>query len=468
MKKILLVIIMLWISTGANAEIFDSMSYRVNRATNTLGQKILPKIYKTAKGIDTLLISDTDTSMVSIVCSLENGRLYDAPGKEGISNLYMNLLLNDRVEYKAKEIIKALENIGGGISINQDYYHMFIKIKFPVVYIKEFQDILKNIFFNTNFTRAAFEEERNYLSGQSGMLYRSPHSLGTNLLKTKLYPQHLFSSFNFNMSSISFKDVCHYADNYFSKENAHVTAIGNITAQQLENFVDNLIGNLPAQKVIKGPKISQPTVSPVPGIFHIEKDEKQSTIIFGIRCPAPNQPQWPAILLLNSLLSVGDSSRMYKILRNQLGLTYTPYSQLWKMNSETAFLQGSFTTNSENTQQGVDALFGILKDLHTIEIKAKELEKVKDSLIEELTVEMTSTLTTATILEEFHLRGQETGTMEEFKNSIKNVTLEDINAVAKEYFNPENFTVVCVGPVKPMDSVWNAQQSQPAINTEVA
>lgn len=411
-----------------------------------------PIAKKSPEGINYWLIKDPQSALVSIVVSFKNGSLYDEPGKEGSAELFCALMNDDRVEYKAQDLSKFFKERGASFNVCNTKSYIFVKTVFPWSERESVKNIFAKYVANTNFSRLAFKVERNNLSAQDGVDRKNAWILAMESFRRKLYPDHIFSYDDHerckNISAISLEEMRQYPLKNFNKNRIHVTCAGNIDEEKLEDFIDGLLGNLSDKNSQAELEIALPLKPSIPGVFHIEKEEEQSTIYFGFRCIPPSHPQWHAWVVLNHIIGIGTSSRLSQKMRLEQGLTYSINTSLAVINNNEAFLRGGFETKKEMTSQSIQSLFSVFRELKINEITAEEVEEAKDVLVEDLMIGLESLAGSAEVLEEYSVLGCGPNILEERKRAFQNVRLEDVKQLAHS-LKPENFIVVCVGSVSP-------------------
>jgi predicted Zn-dependent peptidase len=151
-----------------------------------------------------------------------------------------------------------------------------------------------------------------------------------------------------------------------------------------------------------------------------------------------------ACRLIRRLLTGGGSSRLYLLLREQLGIVYSVDGALAAYD-ETGALTIDFSTAPDNVSTAVTAVLTEVRRLALEPLAADELQRLKQAYFYDLDYSRDSTY-------EMQVRFG-WGELMHFVRSIdddchaaQQITAGDIVAVARELFSPQRLVVVAVGP----------------------
>jgi predicted Zn-dependent peptidase len=228
----------------------------------------------------------------------------------------------------------------------------------------------------------------------------------------------------------------------FGPKNAIISFAGNVDFEQLKSEVEKYFGNWKQQP---GAKLS---TTPPPGMVYHETQESEQTHI-GIAYPSITEahPDYYSARMAVEILSGGMSGRLFTEVREKRALCYSvgaSYSSL----KEFASIFGYAGTSNDRAQATLDC---VLAELHRLTdgVTNEELDRAKIGLKAStiMTGESTSARAGA-IAHDFFIRGR-IRTLEEIKDAIDSVTVDQVNDYLKRN-KPGPFTIVTVGP-KPLN-----------------
>jgi predicted Zn-dependent peptidase len=228
----------------------------------------------------------------------------------------------------------------------------------------------------------------------------------------------------------------------FGPKHAIISFAGNVDFEQLKSEVEKYFGNWKQQP---GSKLS---TTPPPGMVYHETQESEQTHI-GIAYPSITEahPDYYSARMAVEILSGGMSGRLFTEVREKRALCYSvgaSYSSL----KEFASIFGYAGTSNDRAQATLDC---VLAELHRLTdgVTNEELDRAKIGLKAStiMTGESTSARAGA-IAHDFFIRGR-IRTLEEIKDAIDSVTVDQVNDYLKRN-KPGPFTIVTVGP-KPLN-----------------
>jgi predicted Zn-dependent peptidase len=221
-------------------------------------------------------------------------------------------------------------------------------------------------------------------------------------------------------------------------QDAILAVAGGIEFEQVKELVESDFGDWsPGQP----PEIN---LMPPPGSYHFEPAKSEQTHI-GIAWPTVSETDadYYVVRLAMETLAGGMSGRLFSEIREKRALVYSvgaSYSSLKGRGS----IFGYAGTSNERAQATLDTYLSELERF-AHGITAEELERAKTGLKASTIMSGESTHARAgAIAHDFFIRGR-IRTLEEIKQAIDAVTLDQVNAFLKAH--PAGpFTVVVVGP----------------------
>lgn len=185
-------------------------------------------------------------------------------------------------------------------------------------------------------------------------------------------------------------------------------------------------------------------VMPPPGNFHHEEAKSEQTHI-GLAWPSVEEtdPDYYTVRLAVECLSGGMSGRLFTEVREKRALCYSVWAGYSALKGRGSIL-GYAGTSNERAQATLDTFVAELHRL-TEGVTPAELERAKTGLKAGTIMQGESTSARAgAIAHDFFIRGR-IRTLEEIKDAIDGVTVEQVNAYLKTH-TPGPFTIVIVGP----------------------
>jgi len=219
---------------------------------------------------------------------------------------------------------------------------------------------------------------------------------------------------------------------------AILAVAGNIDFDEVRSAVQSVFGNWNGA-------LPQPLeLLPPPGNFHHETQDSEQTHI-GIAYPSipETDKDYYTVRLAMEVLSGGMSGRLFTEVREKRALCYSVWAGYSSLKGQGSIL-GYAGTSNDRAQATLDCF---MTELHRLSdgVTQPELDRAKTGLKASTIMQGESTSSRAgAIAHDYFMRGR-IRTLDEIKNAIDSVTLDQVNAYLKTN-KPGPFTIVTVGP----------------------
>ncbi len=219
---------------------------------------------------------------------------------------------------------------------------------------------------------------------------------------------------------------------------------GDFDAAAMEAKVRAVFEPLPP--VTPEPPRHDEFAGPKPGVYFIDKEDvNQSNVqILALGIDRHN-PDMPAIVIMDEILSGGFGSRLFQKVRTQLGLAYAvgggfdlPYDHLGTFRVEVL-------TKSVSTVDATKAAIGEIAGLNTKPFTQEELQRAKDDILNSFLFRYDTREKILAESERLEFYGYPADYLETYRAALEKVTVDDVTAAAKKYIHPEKLAVLVVG-----------------------
>jgi zinc protease len=148
---------------------------------------------------------------------------------------------------------------------------------------------------------------------------------------------------------------------------------------------------------------------------------------------------------MNEILGGGFASRLFQEVRTHLGLAYEVgggVSYDWDHPGEFRVVA---LTKSATTLEATKAAMDVLEGLTTHPVTEEELERAKDNILNSFLFRYDTREKVLQASEELEFYGYPADYLETYHKALEDVTLADVNRVAKKYVQPAKMGVLVVG-----------------------
>jgi zinc protease len=219
---------------------------------------------------------------------------------------------------------------------------------------------------------------------------------------------------------------------------------GDFDAAAMETKLRATFEGLPPAK----PAPARHDVFPTPAhaVSFINKtDVNQSNIqIVGEGIDRHN-PDVPAVAVMDELLGGGFASRLFQEVRTRLGLAYEVGGGISYDWDHAGAFRVVALTKSSTTVEATKAAMDVLEGLTSHPVTQEELDRAKDNILNSFLFRYDTREKVLQAREELEFYGYPADYLETYHKALEDVTLADVNRVAKKYVQPAKMGVLVVG-----------------------
>jgi predicted Zn-dependent peptidase len=382
---------------------------------------------------------------VSLGVWIRTGSRRETSEENGISHFIEHMLFKGTKNRSAEDIARSVDSIGGGLDAFTakemvSYNTKVLDEHLPIAF-----DVLADMVRNPLFREEDIEKEKGVILEELKMEVDNPEYLLHDIFSSNFWKDHPLGK-----PIIGSKDTIRgfdrdmigkYFHRYYSPSNILITAAGNLNHGQLVDLARQHFEDLPVNSKLA------PEIAPVPHarlVFRDKKSLEQTHLYMGVPAyPFPHELRF-ACYTLNTILGGGMSSRLFQNIREKQGLAYAVYSEL-AMYRDTGCMAIYAGTAVETCGKVIDSIVKEFRELKENLVPAEELRRAKDNLKGSFMLGLESTSSRMGNLARQDLYFQRFFTLDEMLESIEAVTAEQVQAIAREFFNPKNITLAVLG-----------------------
>jgi predicted Zn-dependent peptidase len=374
--------------------------------------------------------------------------MHEARAEMGVSHMLEHLVFKGTTTRSAKEIASALESLGGSLDAYTAREHTCFQARVLDEHLPEAADVLADLVFRPSLREEDLKLERKVVLEEIAMVEDSPDDVVFELHNEALWGEHPYGysilGTRESVGSLEAATVRALHGRAYHPSQIVIAASGNIEHDDLLAALDHAGWMAVARRTEAPPAIPLPVTAP-PTDRHIARDSQQTHLVFGSSTVSHADARRYPLMLIDTLLGGGMSSRLFQRIREELGLAYSVYTfQSFNVSSGT---HGVYVaTAPETAQQAAAAVREELARVARDGIAAAELQMGKQQLKGQITLSMESVSSRMYRAAGVELFGEPYIPIDEVLARIDAITVEDTHAVCAEFFPPERQTLVSLGP----------------------
>ncbi|MEY8842917.1 M16 family metallopeptidase, partial [Cribrihabitans sp. XS_ASV171] len=279
-----------------------------------------------------------------------------------------------------------------------------------------------------------------------------PNSIAGETLSQLVYDDHPYATEGkgtiASVAALTREDIAEAKERVFARDRLYVSAVGDITAEELGVMLDELLADLPETSV---PLPEAANVTIPEGRTVVDFDTPQSVALFVQEGIERDDPDFFAAYILNHIIGGGSfESRLMTEVREKRGLTYGIYSYLLPKD-HAALYMGSVASSNDRIAETISVVRDEWRKAAEEGVTAEELEAAKTYLTGAYPLRFDGNSQIAGIMVGMQMQGLPIDYIATRNDKVNAVTLEEINRVARELLDPEGLHFVVVGQPQGLD-----------------
>jgi len=377
------------------------------------------------------------------------GSRYETKLNNGISHFLEHMAFKGtKNRPSALAISTLIDGIGGEFNAFTGKETTGYYIKSSSNHIDLCMDVLSDMLCNSLFDEKEIEKEKGVILEEINLYEDTPARKIGDVYENLLYkdtPMGWDIAGEKNViKKIQRQDFINYMSSLYSADNIVIVVAGGIDSGKTKELVEKYFGKMAKFNTLRYTKVVENQTKP--DMLIKEKKTEQVHVSIGIRTiPLDHQDRYP-LSILASILGGGMSSRLFHQVREKRGLAYYVRSS-----SEHYQDCGSLVSVAGvDPKRAEEAVAVILEQYHGISnfkfpISNEEIKKAKEFVKGHLVLELEDSRSVAGFFGSQALLEKKIDKPEEVLEKIKNVTLDQVEKVAKKYFVEEGLNLAIIG-----------------------
>lgn len=410
----------------------------------------------TPGGIDAWLVEEHSIPFVALELRFRGGTSLDTPETRGAVNLMTGLLEEGSGDMDARAFARATEEIAAQFSYGAGDDAVSVSARFLSETREEAIDLLRVSIAEPSLAPEAIERVRAQVIAGLRSDLKDPDTIARTAFSRLVFGDHPYGSPEEgtleSVASLTRDDLLAAHRAVFARDRVYVSAVGDITADELSALLDRLLGDLPRTGTPLPGRASEDFPG---GVEVIGFDTPQSSVIFGQPGIDREHPDFFAAYILNHIIGGGGfESRLMTEVREKRGLTYGVYTYLSDKDNGEVWV-GAVSSANGRVAEAIDVIREEWARIRDEGVSAGELADAKTYITGAYPLRFDGNGPIANIAAGMQLDDLPRDYIATRNDRMNAVTLEDVNRVARELLDPDRLTFVVVGRPEGLETTLN-------------
>jgi len=414
----------------------------------------MPKIEQITlkNGLRLFLVEDHNYPTINIRARVYTGSIYEPAGKIGLASITGSVLrtggtknitgdqLDKELETMAASIETYIGTNSGGISVSllKDNLDRCLSLA---------ADILMNPVFSEDKIELAKVEMRSSISRRNDEVGGIADREFTKVIYGAAHPYARQQEYA-DVEAITRADIIDFYDRYFHPNNMMLAVWGDFKTKEMADKIKKVFKDWQSRPVELPPK-PEVRYENRYSVYYIDKpDVNQSNILLGHLGGLMNNPDYPALTVMNFILSW---DRMFKKIRTDEGLAYSVWGYYGSNYDYPGVFSVGAQTKSQSTVYAIELMVKEMKRITGEEVTDEELKKAKDQYLNSFVFKFDSQAKIINEMMTYTFFGYPVDFADRLKEKIEQVSKTDILQAAKKYLHPDQVRILVVGNQKEFD-----------------
>ena len=256
------------------------------------------------------------------------GGRYESRETSGISHFLEHLIFKGTKRRTARQIIEAVEGIGGYLNAFTTEDHTCFYAKAAGEHLPKLCDVLCDMYMNSHFASEEVDREREVIREEILMYKDHPAQHAQELLSETMWPEHpLGRPLTGTIETIAtFRrpQLMEFMKEHYNGRTTIVTVAGNVTHEKVVSLLGKALTGLPSGKVPRFHPCSE-TGGEI-RVSLVTQETEQTHLAMGFYGLGRSDERRFALKLLSVILGENMSSRLFQKLREKYGFCYSVQS----------------------------------------------------------------------------------------------------------------------------------------------
>jgi len=412
---------------------------------------------KTLKNGLTVLVKEVyPASVVCLSLWAKVGSCHEEDDRAGISHFVEHMLFKSTENRPAGRIAQEIHGLGGYINGFTSYDCTCYWIVLPSAYFTTALEIQADAVRNPLFQPLEVEKEGSVIIEEIKMYQDKPEAFCYEKLMSLAFRRHRYrrpiAGSEDVVASLTCEDLVEFYNAYYRPNNMAVVVVGDVTTEKALKAVKRYFGGMVPADILVNPSPPEPSQRSRRSRSY-SGDIRSSHLQMGFHVGGIFHPETHACDLLASILGEGRSSRLHQSLREKNALVTGISSSILAEREEGLFIIEAAMAG-KNMKEASRVILEEVEAVRDRGVTPYELEKAKNMVESSYIFSQETVEGLCKKLGYYEMMGDYTLT-DTYIQKLYDVTLDEIQAVARKYLVERNLSLVEYTPrdVQPFTSI---------------
>jgi predicted Zn-dependent peptidase len=398
-----------------------------------------------SNGLTVLLYQRPVAMTAQLSLAIKYGSNDDSEDKIGTAHFLEHMLVGG--SQRRIKLHHEIERLGGASNFETSKECTFSMLDVFPERLPEAAKVLSGLLFDNRFEKDKLEHERKVILNEIAEASDDSWDKTAEALLKCLFRKHpaknpIMGSKK-TVRQTALRDIEEAHENYYSPRNMILILTGKYSDEAADSLLEDFqnrenSGSTSRQK--RTIEVGRPK-----NALMRKAGINQAYLSFGLRTPPAKDPDIPAIELINAILGIGESSRLFVELREKRPLTYD-FDSVNVTGLDFGYFSIDCAVKAKSVEQTQNIIQEELQKLKNHPVPKDELAKSKNLLLSDVFRSVDYPHTLPRILTDSELYFENENVLVHYLDRIRSLSERNVTEVANKYFQESNYATVITTP----------------------
>lgn len=395
-----------------------------------------------ANGLRVYAMPDANTANVSVQVWYDVGSKDDPIGRSGFAHLFEHIMFKATRNLPSESFDRLTEDVGGfnNASTNDDFTNYYEVV--PANHLQRLLWAESERMGSLVIDEATFDSERDVVKEELRQrVLASPYGrlfyfyLPQTNFSVHPYGRPVIGSIE-DLDAATVADVRAFHAQYYRPDNAVLVVAGNFDEAQFNAWVDQYFGPI-ARPTRAIPRVTaEEPVRTAPRDYTVyEPNVPLPAIMVSYPLFDSRSDDMAALMVLDGILSTGDSSRMYRSMVYEQQVAAQVFTNYEATRDPSAYGLFAILSEGKSADEGLASLMNVISSVRDAPVTEAELNEAKAEILSATIDGRETAYGRATELADSVIRYGDPAYADRLLDAVQRVTASDLQRVARTYFD---------------------------------
>jgi zinc protease len=413
--------------------------------------KLQYQISTLPNGLTVVLSEDHSTPIVHLQLVYHVGSKNEKPGRTGFAHLFEHLMFKGSKNVQPEAHTSMLASVGGQSNAYTTDDETVFWETVPSQYLPLILWLEADRMASLRIDKDTFTNERDVVKEERRMrVDNQPYGRLNEIIYDQAFTVHPYKHATIgsmaDLEAASVDDVRDFYETYYVPANATLVLVGDFDSTQALQLVSQYLGRVP--------KADRPVPRDIPQEPPQTKEKRATlqqpwplpAVVVAYHVTHDGHPDAYPLHIAAKVLSDGQTSRIYQKLVYEKQMAVAAFGNANLIEHPNLFYAVAIVTPGKSPEEVTNALIAELDRLKSEPITEHELQRTKNQFARDYILGRESNQQKAGQLSHAVVIHNDIKTADGEFDIFQNITVADVQRVARTYFRPENRVVLTVMP----------------------